>query len=407
MATSVNEKKTSLPWEYIPLADYCFPAAPLTHSARRGIAYFLRLLQRGGKEGDSPYKDKDNLQTLPDSQLDRIASLPEWKSAAGLLDVALREWLTEGKKDQPVVVFVAPPYSARTQIFAEWTERQNCRLLVPPSPEQVLSDDDSWLTDSKGDNRPWFLPALERVYLRHPAGLNLVRRFLDLACSGSLGPGIISCDSWAWAFLAHVWRGRRPLTMAFQAFDQDRLAACFQELADASECGQLLFRQSNNGRYVLPGPDGDETSDESSDFLQFLAAHSRGIFGVAWSVWRAALRIDPDVKMHGRDDAEGRNATHQTVWVTPWNQLILPSLPSGAGRNEAFVLHALLLHNGLSLDILQQLLSLAPNQVFETVSRLDEAGLVHHDKAIWQVTSLGYPAVRQFLYANSYLVDHF
>jgi predicted transcriptional regulator len=91
----------------------------------------------------------------------------------------------------------------------------------------------------------------------------------------------------------------------------------------------------------------------------------------------------------------------------PWNQIKLPSLPTAAGCDEAFVLQTLLLHNGLAIDILQQLLPMPPNQVLETIYRLEEAELVNQEQTVWLVTPKGYPAVRQFLSTNNYLVDQF
>ena len=406
-SNSATEKKASPLWEYVPIADYHVPAAPVTHSARERLAFFRRLFRHGGPEKDTPVKTEDELQVLPLWQLDCITPAPELRGAVEALNIELKDWLGQEKPDQPIIVLVGPPYSSHNEICTTWAERQNWRLLSPPSPDQVLAHDDSWLSDQRGDCSPWVLPALERAYLRHATGLSLIRCFLDRACSGNLGRGIVGCDSWAWAFLYHLWRGRRPITLTLQAFDHARLAHHFQQLADASSDRQILFRQTDNGHYVLPPPDTGEVSGETSNFLQLLAAHSRGIFGIAWAVWRASLRTEPDEKMAVEDDTGKPKIPHQTIWVTPWNELNLLSLPSGAGRDEAFMLHTLLLHNGLSLELLQNLLPLSPSQVMETIFRLEEARLVAQNDTLWQVSPQGYPAVRQFLKTNGYLVDQF
>jgi hypothetical protein len=406
-SNSETEKVASPLWEYVPIADYHPPAAPVTHSLRERFAVFRRLFRRGKPEQDSPLKAEDKLRALPRWQLERIAPAPKWRSSAEALDNKLEDWLLQEKPDQPVIVVVGPPHSGNTEILRTWAEQQSWRLLSPPSPEQVLAGDDNWLSHPGGDSSPWVFPVLERAYLRHTAGLNLIRRFLDRACSGNLGRGIIGCDSWAWTFLYHLWRGRRPITLTLQALDQARLVDLFQRFRDASNRRKLLFRQSDNGHYVLPPPDTDEVSGEASNFLQILAAHSRGIFGVAWAVWRASMQTEPDENIAEEDGTGERKIPNRTVWIIPWNQLNPPLLPSGAGRDEAFVLHTLLLHNGLPLELLQQLLSLSPSQVIETIFRLDEEGLVAEDDTVWKVTPRGYPAVRQFLQSNGYLVDQF
>ena len=167
----------------------------------------------------------------------------------------------------------------------------------------------------------------------------------------------------------------------------------------------LRFLQSDNGRDVLPPPDAEETSGETSNFLQLLAAHSRGICGIARTIWRANLQSEPDEKLTEKGDIAAITISNQTVWVTPWLQIIHPCLPSGAGRDEAFVLHTLLLHSGLPLALIQRLLPLSPSQIMETLIRLEESGLTAQDEAVWRVTPQGYPAVRHFLQAGDYLVD--
>jgi hypothetical protein len=71
------------------------------------------------------------------------------------------------------------------------------------------------------------------------------------------------------------------------------------------------------------------------------------------------------------------------------------------------VLHTLLLHNGLPLELMQQLLPLSPSQVMETLLRLEDCDLAVQADTVWQVAPQGYPAARQFLQGNGYLLDQF
>lgn len=302
---------------------------------------------------------------------------------------------------------IGPPYHGLSEILTAFAEQREWHELSPPSPEQIFTGDDRWLSGLRKKNTPWVFPVLERTYLRHAKGLSVVRGFLDEAFSGQFGRGIVGCDSWGWAFLQHVWRGRQPTTLTLQAFDQSRLSVHFQCLAEGDHIRKLLFRQSDNGQYVQPPPDTEADSDEISNYLQLLAAHSRGIPGVARAVWRTSLQIGPDTDMVDEvETAKGKNQEN-TVWVTPWQQFKHPSVQVEAGMVEAFVLHSLLLHNGLSPQILQQILPLSPSQVMETLFRLEAANLLSRHDAVWRIGPLGYPAVRTFLKASGYLVDQF
>lgn len=405
MPTSENEKEAAPLWDYVPFAEYKLPAAPVTHSVRERLAFFRRLFGRSEKEREPPLEATENIQPLPDWQLECIAPAPEWHDPVVALDGELKDWLVQEKPGSPFIVMVGPPHNGHCEILTSWAQRHQWPVLSPPSATQILAGDDTWLSKQIGDGTPFVFPCLERAYLRHPDGLSLVRHFLANAYAGSMGRGIIGCDSWAWAFLRHVWCGRVPVTLVLQAFDETRLARYLRKLADASGDRPLRFLQSDSGSDVLPPPDKEETSGETSNFLQLLAAHSRGIGGIARTIWRANLQSEPDKQLTLKGDNAVCKIAKQTVWVTPWIQIAHPCLPSSAGRDEAFILHTLLLHNGLPLELMQRLLPLSPSQIMETLIRLEENGLTAQDEAGWRVTPQGYPAIRQFLQAGDYLVD--
>lgn len=407
MATAENEKEAPLLWDYVPLAEYKLPAPPVAQSVRERLTFFRRLFERGEKEQEPPLEGTENIQALPDWQLDCIAPASEWHGPAEALDIELKDWLAQEKPGSPVVVMVGPPHNGHYETLTTWAQRRQWPVISPPTATQIVAADDTCLSRQITEVTPWVFPCLERAYLRHPGGLALVRRFLANAYAGNLGRGIIGCDSWAWAFLGHVWSERVPATVTLQAFDEARLARQFRLLADAAGDRPLRFLQSDSGRDVLPPPDAEEISGETSNFLKLLAAHSRGICGVARAIWRANLQSEPDEKLTEKDDGGACRIANQTVWVTPWLQIAHPCLPSDSGRDEAFVLHTLLLHNGLPLDLMQRLLPLSPSQTMKTLIRLEESGLAAQDEAVWQITPQGYPAVRHFLKAGDYLVDQF
>ncbi|RJP88639.1 MAG: hypothetical protein C4518_10840 [Desulfobacteraceae bacterium] len=404
---STPEKKAPPLWQYVPVADYAVPAAPVAHTVRTGFSFVRSLFEKDEPEPDAPLKTEDELQKLPLFELDRIVPAIDWREASEALSLELKDWLEQEKPAQPIIVVLRQPCQDQGQILETWAAQRNWQVVDPPSADQILAGETGWLSDRQKDDAPWVFPHIERAYLRHAMGLNVIRHFLNKASSGHLGRGVIGCDSWAWAFLRRIWNGRQLITVTLQAFDQTRLSDYFQCLADPANTRRLRFRQSDKGHYVLSPPDKADASGETSNFLQLLAAHSRGNFGNALAVWRPSLRSEPDDTLTEKAGTEEPVISGKTIWVTPWHLLKHASLPSGAGQEEMFVLHTLLLHDGLPWQTLQRTLSMPPSQIMETLYRLEEGGLTAFDGSVWRVTPLGYPAVRSFLKTNGFLVDLF
>lgn len=226
-----------------------------------------------------------------------------------------------------------------------------------------------------------------------------------------MGNGIIGCDSWALAYLKHVLPGRLPDAWVAQAFDDRRLSGLFYELASTRFQKSILFRQTDNGKFVLPvDPEhaGPETAGtETSAFIDQLAAHSRGIPGIALCLWRKALRKEPDKTISDTALSETPSDMKTTLWVLPWEKLDPPALPSPISPESSILLHSLLLHNGLSQAMLAEILPFSPNVITRMAVLLKDAGLVEENENLWQVTPSGYPIVRQYLNGEGYLTDQF
>ncbi len=391
-------------WQFAPAGDFKPPAPPVGYAAQSGLAALWRRLRSQAAKPEAPLKADSDLQTLPEAQARYITPLPRWDEAAAALETELSAWLEADRPDRPVVFLIGPPHGGQTEIVQAAAEAWQWRMLDRPTPDQILAGDESWLAQSAGADRPWVLAGLERCYLRHETGLATIRDLLDRMSSGQMGRGLVACDSWAWAFLRKIWRGRAIITLSQQPFDGARLTTCLQNLARGR---QRLYRQSNNGHYILPPADPDAEAIKTSDFLQHLAAFSRGNLGVALAFWRACLRTTPDDGIAEEVEAESESSRQATIWVTPWSQIHQPPVPSSADGDQAFILHALLLHNGLPAALLPRLLPIAPSRVNGLLLQLADAGLVEQVGDVWQVAPLGYPAVRQFLLDDGYLTDEF
>ena len=349
---------------------------------------------------------------MPEAQIERIVPTPDWQPAMAALDDTLTEWLDTEHLANPshaCVFVIAPPHGGHGDILTAWARHHDWRIVNPPKLEQILTQDLAWLEEQVRHPSPWVLPNLERCYLRHANGLELVRHLLDRSHTGSLGRGIIGCDSWAWAFLRKAWNGPEPPALAAQGFDQQCLARWFQDSIAGSGMDRLVFRQADSGAYVLPPP-ADMIGDKSiktNDFLPILAAHGRGVPGIAHAIWRASLRTTPDETLS--DTAANEDSANQcsTVWVTPWHQIRQPTPTSALLREQATLLHTLLLHAGLTRATLAPLLPLALSSAEAALARLEDADLVIRHEDEWRISPMGYPIVRRFLRDDGYLIDGF
>lgn len=408
MASSAPSDQGVAPlWQYVAVTDYCPPAVTVEHTVRTGLSAFWQHFCTKEPPPETPFKTEEELQSIPGILLERIAPAPDGQRAALALDEALTAWLDSVQMDQPVVLVLHPPYGMHGDILKAWAGLHEWRVLPPPTTGQIFRRETDWIMSGPANLTSWVLPNLERCYLRHAHGLTLVRRLLDQACSGALGRGVIGCDSWAWAFLRRAWSGATPPLLILQSFDQHRLARWFQSFASESGISDLIFRQADNGDYVLPPPtDTQNESANISDFLQQLAAYSRGIPGIAHAIWRASLRTAPDELP--KDASTAKESTYQptTLWITPWRRFKRPAPTTDLLRQHAFILHTLLLHNGLSAEWLSQLLPASSQPSPATLYRLESAGLIKQQRnGFWKISPLGYPAIRLFLKSEGYLTD--
>ena len=425
MAGSASDKDQTWDlWRFIHLDDYKKPVEPTREAVRRGISGLWTRLRGSRPLNKSAIEEKD-LHRVPQSLLDQAVARPEWHVFAPGVSEALKDWLAADQPDYWVQVVVGAPYSGVQEALTHWGSSKQWQVIEGPRPEQILQGGEDWLASlSENKDTPLVISRLERCYLRHYDGLSLVNRVLDLL-TAIRRRCVIGCDSWAWAFLCQALQVDHALPPPFtlEPFDHNHLERWFSRLAGSGKAG-FAFRQADNGKPVLPpipshedntgeheserGQSNTESEfDQASDFLKHLAAHSLGIPGVAWSIWRHSLRSSPVEEMDDKSQEEVAFDQGPTIWVKPWTQIDLPSLPSASDHCHLFILHSLLLHSGLPTDILVRLLPFSPAEVTMSLHGLRSAGLIEQREEFWRVTALGYPAVRQTLKSEGYLVDYF
>ena len=394
-------------WDFIPIEDFKLPSPPVTQKVKKQIKFLKNIFKKKQEDQNAQLIDEIDLQKFPSEEMNLIAPNQSWEEAANSFQESIKNWQADETENATnIIALIGPPYSGYTDTLFEWATENNLKIIEPPSLQQILSCDDSWFSNSD-ENKIWIFPHLEKSFVRHAEGINLIRQFLDKALSGELGKGIIGCNSWAWNYIDHLWHGRSKIQITIQAFDQNKLMKYYQAAHKNGNKESFDFRQSDNGKYVISPDYPENSSHESSDFLQSLAAYSRGNLGVASTFWKSSAGFEADGISSEDKQEDQENKRKKTIWITPWNQLTKPEIPDKVGEDGALVLHSILIHNGLAVDLIKELLPLSSNQIMEIIQILEEAEILDVIDGIWTVTSSGYVAARDFVKSKGYLTDAF
>jgi hypothetical protein len=352
-----------------------------------------------------------DLEAMPSELLAEAAPNPDWGAGVSALQEALEDWWKE--RAGKVQIVVGAPYSGTAEIVSQWASVFQCPVLPDPPLDRIKEDGTPWLEEiDKYPDRVWVIPRLERCYLRHSQGFGLLRALFDkiTTCSTRF---LLACDSWAWAYLSKTLHidALFPMPVVLEAFTQEKLDRWLGELTAHTMGKPFIFRQADNKKLILcqaggPQEEGGKKEDVS-DFLERLAAYSRGIPGVAHVIWRYSLRIaqtrkDQEEPQEVPDD----DNPQRTIWVEPWSALNLPSSSKiGSRDRELFVVHTLLLHDGLSSRVLSDILPFPEAQIKSLLQSLQAKGIVVNHQGNWRVAASAYPAARNFLQSEGYLVD--
>lgn len=400
-----NVSVTTPLWEYVRLSDYRPPKASGASAARLKWVLFKRFFLRLETEQLAPLKAESELQSLSAARLDQVVREIDWNCAADAFDRAIdgmSERISSGTGSVKFVV--GPPYAGHGKMLTTWADRHGAHQIASPSPEQILSSHTTWFKDWPDPGRLWVLPRLEHCYLRHAQGLKLIRRLFEKAIGGEFGNGVIGCDSWAWTYLQCIWPIPEWDVLTLQGFDGVRLSRLFFHLAVDGQGQCVSFRNAGNGKLItLNSPDEEH---EISPELSQLAVYCRGNVGLARMYWREKLKAEPELEGQDQNPSRLAHDDHeQCVWVADMPKE--PVLPSEKDEDMAFIIHVLLLHEGLPESVMTQLLPLPHHRIVALLMRLKDMGIVslQHDR--WRISAMGYLTARDYLRSRDYVPDSF
>ena len=361
--------------ELIDLSAYEAPELPAEERLQTLVAY-LKTTFFSHNATDAIAAER--LETPALKRLDAAARPPASGPVVEEMARSVASWQERASTDQTILAIVLPP-GDDSDIVRHWAERDGHRVLAAPG--ERADPIDLAALDAAEPSRFVVVPRLERWFLRTREGLQNVRALLD-ALDRRRQRAVISCNSFAWAFLSEAagidsFAGK---AMTFRPFDADRLEAWLGGLAEAELARGVRFRFVGDGGEVFFGAD----EKPSHDFFIRLAGYSLGIPWVAWQMWRSALRTG--------DGTHEDTSERWNFWVMSLSELVLPG---DYPREFLFALHAIALHGDLSPAELDRVLPEGVNT--DTVAALAAARLVERRNGRLTLSAEAYPAVRSGL----------
>jgi len=294
-------------------------------------------------------------------------------------------------------LLIIPPCDS-AGIIESWAQESGHQVLEPPSRDVLSSQLAPELPQLDGHGL-LVIPRLEYWFIRHHRGLRHVSSLLKMIRQCDR-PVLVSCNSWCWRYLAHVVDTDLvlPEPIAFEAFNARRLRDWLNELSSSDGTDKVRFLDVNDGHDIMAGDDVSVRFEELADL-------SLGIPWVAWQLWRRSLRTADereaeeavDSEESGKPKATEKKQTNsdiKTLWVTNNPS---PLIPLGHEPESLRLLHALLIHDSLSVEELADVLpNIGESQI---TSALIRAGFIEVFDDQLRVRASAYPAVRSGLSA--------
>jgi len=382
------------PVTFRPLGKFEWPSTAVNRGFDLAMAQFRKKFRRNDKDGGI---DAEYLVPLTPETLDRVCEPPSHFPLIRELDATLDDWLTQTASTDRVKMIVLPPCD-RDDLLSHWAEIQDLQVF---GTDRRMAELDG-LDDP--DASP-LIPKLERRFLRTRGGLHDIRQLLD-RLSMMERRIIIGCNSWAWQFLRKSCEidliFAAPIT--FQAFDKKRLRNWLGALSlDSNDAETLCFRSASSGQDVFGNGEGET---EISAYMTDLAKASIGVPWVAWHLWKDSLHtVKPTDESENKNegqvgDKQAQTDTRETVWVT---DIKPPTVPNRNDQNAFLVLHAILIHGGLTQDQIVQTVPLVTYT--HVIASLMRSGLIDKVDGVYHCIPAAYPVIRDGLNNSGYPVD--
>ncbi|GHA89629.1 hypothetical protein GCM10009069_10980 [Algimonas arctica] len=381
----------SKPAPFQPLGKFEWPSTTVNRGVDLALSQLLKSLRRSNKDAGI---DPNLLSPAPRDLLDRICEPPAHFPLLAEMDATLSAWTADESASDRVQTIILPPCD-REDLLGQWAKTHTLQTF---GTDRKMAELDA-LDDPHAT--PLVIPKLERRFLRTRSGLHDIRQLLD-RLSVMERRIIIGCNSWAWQFLRKSCEIDLifDAPMTFQAFDKNRLRVWLGTLAlDPADGANLCFRSASSGQDVFSNGEGEA---DVSEFISDLAKASIGVPWVAWHLWKDSLHVANAIEADEMSvepiisEADPR----ETIWVT---DIRPPSVPSRSDQNALLVLHALLIHGGLTGDQIVQTVPLVTYT--HVLASLVRSGLIDKVDGLYRCRPAAYPVIRDGLNNSGYPVD--
>jgi len=375
---------------FCALKTYKFPSQPTEEKFRQVGTHIWRLFK---ETDEKPLIANDKLKRMSGEKLDRVVGPPACGPLVEELNLTLGDWVAEKTPRSWLQTIVLPP-GDRDDVVGCWAKKHKHQVIEPPERDVLLSVDDLSQLELNGTGVV-VIPRLERWFLRHENGLEIIR--LLLAKISQLERHcVIGCNSWAWAFLCKAVEIHMivPEPLTYQPFDAERLYQWFLNLSKKETSHFVNFRLSQSGKKLF---EIDKNDKLENDFFKCLAAQSLGIPWVAWHLWRSSIRLDVELDQDALPSNIKIAPDEETLWVEGTDDFILP------GKDEKdilMILHALLLHEELSLDELALVVPFGSDM--PQLVALCDAGFIHCRGQTYSINPAAYASIRSVLSATGF-----
>ena len=379
------------PANFRPLGEFEWPTTAVNRGFDLAMTQFRKKFRRNDKDGGV---DPKYLVPPPPELLDRVCEPPSHFPLISELDETFDAWLSDTASTDRAKMIVLPPCD-RDDLLSHWAETHDLQVF---GTDRLMAELDG--LDDPGAT-PLVIPKLECRFLRTRSGLHDIRRLLD-RLSGMERRIIMGCNSWAWQFLRKSCEIDLIFSapMTFHAFDKQRLRNWLGALSlDSKDTQALCFRSASSGRDVFGNGQGET---EISAYMTDLAKASIGVPWVAWHLWKESLHtLEPtEDNEEPVNDKQAEADPRETIWVT---DIKPPTVPNRNDQNAFLVLHALLIHGGLTLDQIVQTVPLVTYT--HVLASLVQSKLIDKVDGVYRCIPAAYPVIRDGLSNAGYPVD--